>query len=76
MHPSTDRLKAAPRCGARTRSGHPCRAPAVNGKRRCRMHGGAKGSGAPFGPRNGAYRDGAHTNEMTALRKLVAKFTR
>ena len=34
--------------------------------------GGAKGSGAPHGPRNGAYRDGAHTNEMRALRKLVA----
>ena len=30
----------APRCGARTRAGHPCRAPAMkNG--RCRMHGGA-----------------------------------
>ncbi|WP_404947166.1 HGGxSTG domain-containing protein [Rhizorhabdus wittichii] len=40
-----------PRCGARTRSGHPCRSPAVNGSRRCRMHGG-KGSGAPRGNRN------------------------
>jgi hypothetical protein len=36
--------------------------------------GGAKGSGAPYGPRNGAYRNGAHTNELTALRKVVAKF--
>ena len=43
---------------------------------RCRMHGGAKGSGAPFGTLNGAYRDGAHTNEMIALRKLVGKLTR
>ena len=25
------------RCGARTRNGHPCRSPAVRGKRRCRM---------------------------------------
>ena len=32
---------AAPRCGAKTRSGCPCRAPAIRGKLRCRMHGGA-----------------------------------
>jgi hypothetical protein len=30
----------APRCGARTRQNQPCRAPAVRGRRRCRMHGG------------------------------------
>ncbi len=33
-------LALAPRCGARTRSGCPCQAPAIRGKRRCRMHGG------------------------------------
>jgi hypothetical protein len=44
-------LASAPRCGARTRSGLSCRSPAVNGSRRCRMHGG-KGSGAPCGNRN------------------------
>ncbi len=32
-------------CGAKTRSGAPCRNHPVTGKRRCRMHGGAKGSG-------------------------------
>ena len=32
---------AAPRCGAKTRTGCPCRSPAIRGKRRCRMHGGA-----------------------------------
>lgn len=33
------KAQAAPRCGARTRSGSPCRAPAMrNG--RCQMHGG------------------------------------
>ncbi len=32
---------AAPRCGAKTRSGCPCKAPAPRGKLRCRMHGGA-----------------------------------
>src|SRR5215831_15357247 len=36
----------APRCGAKTRSGAPCRAPAMRSKKtgqytRCRMHGGA-----------------------------------
>lgn len=29
-----------PHCGARTRSGAPCRGPAVQGSQRCRMHGG------------------------------------
>jgi hypothetical protein len=29
-----------PRCGAKTRSGKPCQARVVPGKRRCRMHGG------------------------------------
>jgi hypothetical protein len=33
-------LGLAPRCGARTRGGCPCRAPAIHGKLRCRMHGG------------------------------------
>ncbi len=33
-------LHLALRCGARTRAGCPCRAPAIHGKLRCRMHGG------------------------------------
>jgi hypothetical protein len=33
-------LNLSPRCGARTRAGCPCRAPAIRGKLRCRMHGG------------------------------------
>lgn len=32
--------KERPRCGARTRKGTPCQAPALWGKNRCRMHGG------------------------------------
>ena len=28
-------------CGAKTRSGHPCRKSALKRKRRCRLHGGA-----------------------------------
>ncbi len=33
-------LGLAPRCGAHARTGCPCRAPAIHGKLRCRMHGG------------------------------------
>jgi len=33
-------LGLAQRCGARTRAGCPCRAPAIRSKLRCRMHGG------------------------------------
>jgi hypothetical protein len=40
------------RCGAKTRSGKPCMSPAVGGKKRCRMHGGAERSGAPLGNKN------------------------
>jgi hypothetical protein len=66
---------ATPRCGAKTRHGQPCKAPAVTGKRRCRMHGGATGSGAPTGERNGRYRYGRFTNEAKAqwreIRQLI-----
>ena len=64
MHPKTReplRLRQAPRCLARTRRGRPCQSPAVAGKTRCRMHGGAAGSGAPKGKRNGKYRHGGFT---------------
>jgi uncharacterized protein YjcR len=53
-------MLASPRCGANTRAGVPCRSPAVRGKRRCRMHGGARGSGAPKGNKN-ALKSGAYT---------------
>ncbi|HVQ80211.1 MAG TPA: HGGxSTG domain-containing protein, partial [Pseudolabrys sp.] len=44
---NTEPMLSSPRCGARNRRGGFCRSPAVSGKRRCRMHGGAPGSGAP-----------------------------
>ena len=47
--PNIRAMLASPRCGANIRSGGSCRAPAMRGKRRCRMHGGAPGSGAPRG---------------------------
>ncbi len=59
-----------PRCGARTRSGSPCRSPAVRGKRRCRMHGGAAGSGGQAGNRN-ALKHGMRTAEVAGLRRAV-----
>jgi hypothetical protein len=40
-------MAKAPRCGAKTRAGHSCRQAAVWGRARCRMHGGATGSGGP-----------------------------
>lgn len=62
------------RCGARTRKGTPCQAPAVQGKVRCRMHGGANGSGAPKGNRN-ALKTGLYTAEAIALRNMVRSLT-
>lgn len=58
--PNPAPLQAAPRCGARTRAGASCRAPRVRGRSRCRMHGCARGAGAPTGNRN-AYRHGFYS---------------
>ena len=73
-HPVTQepsRLRQAPRCLARTRRGTPCQSPAVAGKIRCRMHGGAAGSGAPKGERNGNWRHGRFTYEAIAERMAM-----
>ncbi len=59
----------SPRCGARTRAGSPCRSPATP-KGRCRLHGGAKGSGGPEGPRNGAWRHGGRSSKALAIRAM------
>lgn len=66
---------ASPRCGAKTRKGTACRAPAVAGKRRCRMHGGAAGTGAPKGNRN-ALKHGLYTREAIAMRRELAQLMR
>jgi hypothetical protein len=58
------------RCGAKTRRGTDCLSPAVRGKRRCRMHGGAKGSGAPQGSQN-AFKHGCSTAYAKNLRRRV-----
>ena len=70
-HPrNTGPMLASPRCGARTRRGGSCRSPAVYDKRRCRMHGGARDSGAPKGNRN-ALRQGLFTGDAIAERKRI-----
>ncbi len=73
-----DAARGCPRCGARTRSGLPCKSPVITGRRRCRMHGGADGSGAPKGKRNGNYKSGIYTQEAIThrrnLRALVRMF--
>jgi len=67
---NTRTMSVSPRCGAGTRSGLACRAPAVRGKLRCRMHGGAPGSGATWGNRN-ARKHGAFTQERIAERRAI-----
>lgn len=75
-HPrNTGPMRKSPRCGAKTRQGTPCRSPIVSGKKRCRMHGGAEGSGAPKGNKN-ALKHGYYTNEAIAERKRIAALIR
>ena len=62
-------LATAPRCGARTRAGGPCRSPAIHGRARCRMHGG-RGSGAPRGNRN-ALKHGAFSARMKGIARYL-----
>ena len=69
-------LRSAPRCGAKTRSGRPCEAPAVAGRARCRMHGGANGSGGPKGTRNGNYKHGRYTAEAKQSRLRLSHWIR
>jgi len=49
--------------------------PVARGKRRCRMHGGAEGSGAPIGNTN-ALKHGMYTREAIADRKALARMMR
>ena len=63
-------MLASRRCGARNRSGGTCRSPAVRGKKRCRMHGGAPGAGAPKANQN-ARKHGLFTREAVAERRQI-----
>ena len=67
---NTAAMLASPRCGAKTRSGAACRRPASRGKKRCHMHGGAPGSGAPQANRN-ARKHGLFTRAAIAERRQI-----
>src|SRR5919198_213597 len=47
-----------------------------DGRRRCRMHSGAPGSGGPKGSRNGNYKHGRYTAEAIASRRWVRQLIR
>ena len=69
----------APRCGAKTRSGTPCKAPAMaNG--RCRMHGGkSTGPRTPEGlerSRKANYKHGNYSAESIAERRYISQLLR
>jgi hypothetical protein len=66
----TGPMLASPRCGAKIRPGGSCRSPAVRGKRRCRLHGGAPETGAPRGNQN-ARKHGRFTGKAIAERKRI-----
>ena len=53
----------------------PCLSPAVTGKKRCRMHGGAPGSGAPRGNKN-ALKHGRNTREAIEQRRQLRALLR
>ncbi len=63
--------RTAPRCGAKTRLGHPCRAPKVHGRKRCRMHGGnSTGPRTPEGlerSRKAGWKHGARSREVREM---------
>ncbi len=66
-------MHGSKKCGAKTRSGAPCRSPAMaNG--RCRMHGGAA-TGAPLGNSN-ALTHGLYTAETKAFRAETSALLR
>ena len=69
------KIRAAPRCGARTRAGLPCQCPAIRGKTRCRLLGGLS-PGAPQGAENGNYRDGYWTQDAVEVRRWARELVR
>jgi hypothetical protein len=70
-------LRLTSRCGAKRRDGLPCQKPRARGRSRCRLHGGAPGSGAPKSEANGRYSHGLLTteaiDERTALSEILGR---
>lgn len=58
-------------CGAKTRQGHPCRQPVIEGRNRCHYHGGK----SPRGQDHPKYKHGGRSIEgmrlMKELRELI-----
>jgi uncharacterized protein YjcR len=67
---NTGPMLASPRCDAKTRCGGACRSPSVHSKKRCRMHGGAQGSGAPRSNQN-ARKHGLFPGDAIAERRQI-----
>lgn len=68
-------LRAAARCGAKTRAGGECQCPAVRGRLRCRLHGG-RSTGAPKGAANGHFTTGEFTAEAIEEREWLRSMVR
>ncbi len=68
-----DSLRLTPRCGAKRRDGMPCQNPRAKSRSRCRLHGGAPGSGAPKGEANGRYSHGLLTQEAIEERNALTE---
>lgn len=59
----------APKCGAKTRQGHPCRQPVVPGRSRCHYHGGA----SPRGKDHPRYKHGRYTIESKEQEREIRR---
>jgi hypothetical protein len=70
-----DNIRAATRCGAKTRGGGACQCPAIRGRKRCRLHGG-RNAGAPKGSANGKYTTGEFTAEALEERQWLRSVVR
>ncbi len=68
-------IRAARRCGAKTRAGGVCQCPAIRDRKRCRLHGG-RSPGAPKGSGNGNYKDGTFTAEAVEERQWLRSMVR
>jgi glucans biosynthesis protein len=68
-------VRAAPRCGAKTRGGGAYQCPAIRTRNRCRLHGG-RSTGAPQGQGNGNYTTGEFTAEAIEERQWLRSIVR
>jgi hypothetical protein len=60
-------------CGAKTKSGAPCTNPPEKGRKRCRLHGGAVGSGGTIGNKN-AWKHGLYSASAVEERRTLNSY--